>query len=347
MSKRATMTDVAERAGVSQATVSLVLNGVSNARISAATRSRVFAAAEELDYKNRHFPPASPAGQKVIGLFLDEVSATPFATRFIEGARDEAARHDITLALFPTAGNAALEEAALAMLRQTKALGVIYATLLTRRIRLPRHFGGMPLALLNCVEAKNRYPSVTPDDFSGGEAAAELLIAHGHRAIAHLGGEQMLNAARQREAGFRHALARHGVPVIEDFVTRGGWSIRSGRERAHALLSLPRPPSAVFCFNDRMALGCYQAAAEKGLSVPGDLSIVGFDNEDIASQLDPALTTLVLPHDEMARWAVTALVDKSIPAPAASHKIACTLVERASVASAPAGLATQDPNGAS
>ena len=335
MEKRATMQGVAELAGVSQATVSLVLNRVPNARIAKATRRRVLEAAESLGYRRGQTHPVPQGRKRIIGLFLDEVSTTPFAAPFIESARDEAALQDVVVAIFCTGADPALEQAAIELLAEQKAIGLIYASLLTRQVSVPDSFGELPLVLLNCYERKLRYPSVVPGDIVGGYTGTETLLRAGHRRIAHLAGEPLLEAAVDREKGFRQAMEKWAVPEEDRIVTAGGWTIRAGRERALALLSQPHPPTAIFCFNDRMAIGCYEAARELGLRVPEDLSVVGFDNEDLAANLSPPLSTMVLPHDEMARWAVAQLLDGHDAMDRDERlrkiKIECELVERGSV----------------
>ena len=337
MEKRATMHEVAELAGVSQATVSLVLNGVPNARVSKATRRRVQDAADQLGYRRGKAHTVPPGRQRVIGLFIDEVSTTPFAAQFLEGARDEAALQDVTVATFCTGNSPALEQAGLDMLVAQNAIGAIYTTLMTREVIVPNAFSALPLVLLNCYEKRLHHPSAVPGDIVGGYAATEALIKAGHTRIAHLAGEHLTaEAAIDREKGFRQAMEKAGIPVDESLVTLGGWSIRAGRERALALLSRSDRPTAIFCFNDRMAIGCYEAARILGLQIPQDLSIVGFDNEDIAASMDPPLSTMILPHDEMARWAVGQLLDDFDDLDADERlqklKIECEFIERNSIA---------------
>jgi len=333
--KRATMVDVAELAGVSQATVSLVLNGVPNARVSKATRRRVIEAAETLSYRRGKAHPVPEGRKRVIGLMLDEVSTTPFATPFIEGARDEAALQGVTVAVFCTRSDPALEQAAIDLLVSQKTIGIIYASLITRQVTVPEAFSELPLVLLNCYERKLRYPSVVPGDLVGGYAATQALLRAGHRRIAHMTGEIIVEAAIDREKGFRQAMAEWQVPVDESLVMQAGWTIRGGRETALALMSLPEPPTAIFCFNDRMAMGCYEAARMLGRSVPQDVSVVGFDDEDIAANMEPPLSTMVLPHDEMARWAVAELLDSYNDADQDERlqkiKIECEFIERHSI----------------
>lgn len=336
MEKRATMIDVAERAGVSQATVSLVLNGVPNARVSRATRRRVHEAAEELGYRKGKGHPVPEDRARVIGLLIDEVTTTPFAAPFIEGARDEAALEEVTVATFCTSSDPVLEKAAVELLTAQRTLGIIYASLITRQVSVPDYLSGLPVVLLNCYEKKLRYASVVPSDIAGGYMATEALLRAGHRRIAHLKGEEWLEATADRENGFRQAMAHWGVAVDEDLVIPGGWTMAAGRDLARHLLSLPEPPTAIFCFNDRMAIGAYEAARGAGFRIPEDLSVVGFDNENLVAYLEPGLTTMVLPHSEMARWAVGHLLDSYGSADAADRvqkvKIECELVPRASIA---------------
>lgn len=330
------MVEVAELAGVSQATVSLVLNGVPNARVSKATRRRVLEAAEQLGYRKGKAHPVPEGRKRVIGLMLDEVSTTPFAAPFIEGARDEAALQDVTVAMFCTRSDPALEQAAIDLLSSQKTIGIIYGSLITRQVTVPDAFAELPLVLLNCYERKLRYPSVVPGDIVGGYAATKALLAAGHRHIAHMAGEYIIDAAVDRDKGFRQAMAEFDARVDETLVTPGGWTIRAGRERALALLSQPNRPSAIFCFNDRMAIGCYEAARILDLRIPQDLSIVGFDDEDLAANMDPPLSTMVLPHDEMARWAVAELLEGYSAADQDERlqkvKIECEFIERESIA---------------
>lgn len=342
MAKRPTMIDIGERAGVSQATVSLVLNRVANARVAEATRQRVLDAAEALGYRKgpQHHVPENKT--RVIGLLIDEVTTTPFATPFIEGAREEAALQDVVVATFSTRGDPKLEALALDMLLQHQIIGVLYASLVTRPAEPPERLRDVPTVMVNCYDKARRYPSVVPADVTGGFAATEALLKAGHRRIGHLAGESWIKAAEDRERGYRQALASWDVPVDEALILRGGWTIPGGRELTLRVLDTPNPPTAIFAFNDRMAVGAYDALRSRGLRVPDDVSVVGFDDEDISAYLDPPLSTMVLPHEEMARWAVGALLDEQLPAPASRRiKIECPLVSRASIGPVPVRSAAE------
>lgn len=322
------MTEIAQKAGVSQATVSLVLNEVANARIAAATRQKVQAIAAELGYTRR--ATLQRAGAPVIGLLIDEVVTTPFAPPFIEGARLEAAAQGALVLVCCTGGDPMVEAATIETLRGTRLQGLIYATIVTRTVRVPEGLDGIPTVLLNCHAARSALPSVIPGDLIGGFNATMALVRAGHRRIAHIPGESWSEAARDRETGWRRALASADLPADPDLLGPQAWTATSGRASALHLLDSKDPPTAIFCFNDRVALGVYEAAAERGLKIPGDLSVIGFDNDDIAATLVPPLTTLVLPHDEMARWAVDRLLSPAGSAPL-RMKVDCELIERGSV----------------
>ncbi len=336
MTKRATMNDIAQVAGVSQATVSLVLNEVPNARVSAATRARVKALAEGLGYGRGGLAGRALAGRaldtRVIGMLIDDVTGTPFAAPLIDGARLAAAAQGCVVATFCTGSDPAMEQAALQVLAATGLVGVLYATLVTRMVQPPAGLAGLPVVLLNCHDKARQFASVTPGDVTAGFAATEVLIGAGHRRIAHLAGEDWGEAARDRALGYRRALTSHDVRFDPALLVGPAWTVASGRERTLQLLDLAQPPTAIFCFNDRVAIGCYEALAARGLRVPEDMSVMGFDNDDLVANLQPPLSTMVLPHDEMARWAVAQLLERGDkPLAARRAKIDCEPCLRGSV----------------
>jgi LacI family transcriptional regulator len=334
--RRATMSDVAKRAGVSQATVSLVMNGVGGVRISAATRARVLEAAEALGYQ---------AGRRVIGsntlrsigMLVDEVSTSPFATPLFEGAREVAAQHGCVLNIVMTRSEAWLEDAALDLLLGQPTVGIIYATLSTRSVRPPERLRPIPTVLLNCHSDDPHFPSVVPADVLGARSATEALLKAGHRRIAFINGEHWMEAARDRAQGYRQALSRWRVPFDPKLVRTGKWLLREAYDQTQALMALPDPPTAIFCASDRMAIGCYEALRDMGKLIPTDVSVVGYDDDWMASHLKPELTTVLLPHEEMGRWAAEYLLSP----PAAGTplekirpiQLECPLIERGSIVS--------------
>jgi LacI family transcriptional regulator len=327
--KRATMIDVARAAGVSQATVSLVLNNVAHARVSTKTRAKVAAVAAALGYSRKPATTMS-IGAPVIGMLIDELSTTPFSAPLIEGARDEAAAQGALLAVICTRADPEAEAAALEMLGQTNLLGILYTTLVTRAVTVSARMAMQPLVLLNCHDTSRRFPSVRPADVSGAFAAVTALITAGHRRIAHLAGEDWGEASRDRAKGYRQALATADIGIDPTLTAQPVWTVDSGRAATARLLKLPDPPTAFFCFNDRAAIGCYEAIAQAGLQVPRDISVVGFDNEDLVAHLSPPLTTMILPHDDMGRWSVQVLTGAQTGGPR-QVKMDCPIVLRQSI----------------
>ena len=330
------MSDIARRVGVSQATVSLVLNKIPGTRISQETRRRVLEAAQEIGYRKG---PAIQPGARVIGLLINELTTSQHLNSLLEGARDEATANDCLIAVISTLGDPDVEAAALRYLTAQPLVGVLYATLLTRGVTLPEPLREIPTVLLNCHAAGDRVPSVVPGDIAGGFAATAALLEAGHRRVAMICSEDWIEASRDRLKGYRQALATYDIAPDPNLVVKGGWTLAGGRTQALRLLDLPDPPTAIFCFCDRVALGAYEAAAARGLRIPDELSIIGFDDENFAADMAPPLTTLVLPHEEMARWAVGRLLDSDGAADASPIfrriKMECQLVHRGSVSAPP------------
>lgn len=331
--KKPTMSDIARAVGVSQATVSLVLNNAPGTRISLVTRERVLKVASGLGYEK--LPHPHEPGP-VIGLLINELTTSQHAASLLEGVRDEASAHDCLVIVIATQGILEVEAEAINYLTARPLLGVIYATLLTQAVDPPDRLRDIPTVLLNCHSLKKAYPSVVPSDVVGGFTATSALLAAGHTRVAIINGEDWIPASHDRLLGYRQALVTHDLAVDSALIVSGGWTLASGREQAHRLLELADPPSAIFCYCDRMALGAYEAVLSRGLKIPDDVSIVGFDDEIFAADMNPPLSTVLLPHEEMARWAVSRLLERST-FPAAHQKyqklkMECKLVVRQSIA---------------
>ena len=349
-SRRPTMTDVAKAAGVSQSTVSMALNNVSSARLSDATRAKVLSAAVELGYRlprregsADEVLPADAAGPRrnLIGYLVDEISTSPHPVVSVDGARDAAWEHGCVLSVFVTRSNADQEAAAIAALRaHPQLLGVVYSTIFTRAAQVPDALREVPTVLLNCHDDSGRFPTIVPGEVGGGHAATDHLIGAGHSRIGFINGEPWMEASKDRLKGYRRALATADLPFDPALVRDGDWMNSGGFDGTMALMALPRPPSAIFCANDLMAIGAFEALAQLGKKVPEDVSLIGYDDQEISRHTHPPLTTMVLPNYEMGRAAVEALLAESASADAgprasghrrALTKIDCPLVERESV----------------
>lgn len=328
------MMDVAAMAGVSQATVSLVLNGSPGAKLTEATRRRVREAAEELGYKFvRRGSVAAPNGQSTIIFIADEVTTDPWMALAFEGARDKALEYGVNVFLTVSHGDVDAETAIISQMNQVPALGVIYGTILTRLVELPPAVEKSRAVLLNCYDARRRLPSVLPGDLLGGRVATERLLAAGRRRVGFINGQQGIDASRDRLKGYKQALASNDIPFDASLVRSGNWEPSTGYDWTHDLMGMDNPPDAIFCANDMMALGCIEALNERGLKVPDDIAVIGFDDRPIAQFTHPPLTTLILPHYEMGEIAAEMLMDLAggLEAGPNQIKVECELVERQSV----------------
>lgn len=343
-SKRVTMTDVARMAGCSQSTVSVVLNNTPGIIIGSDTRKRVAKAAKKLGYMHQRTGSGTISRPRQISIVFDYLATSPEAVVSIDGAREGAWLSGHVVSAFQTLNDERMEPITLAAAMGPTVEAVIYATIMTREVKVPDvlYETKLPVILLNCYSQDRHFPSVLPGEVAGGHLATQTLTSAGHKRIAHITGEMWMDAAKDRLKGYRQALASAEIPFDPELVRKGNWQTSSGYMHTVDLMKLPNPPTAIFCSNDRMAIGCYEALKEFGLRIPQDVSVVGYDDEEIAGQLSPPLTSLILPHREMGRWAVeTALENLSTSLqrdPFPLVKLECVRVERDSV-NVPAGQA--------
>lgn len=346
--QRVGIRDVAREAGVSVTTVSHILNNVESARVSEKTRLRVKATAARLDYGPNLIARGLRRQQSdMIGLLSEEIATTPHAGRIILGAENVARAHGLTLVLINTTRESTdIERDVHSLLRQ-QVDGVLYATMYHREVDVPVALLGVPTVLIDAEDRAGRVPSVVPDEEGGAHAAVIELLSAGHRRIGFATNTDNVPATRGRLAGYAQALSEAGVGVDPELIVARESETHGGHQAALELLSQADRPTALFCYNDRMAMGAYRAAAELGLRIPADLSIVGFDNQElIAEGLFPPLTTVALPHLEMGEWAVERLTTMISDQPTQDHDpedqdalavfkpavLKCPLVPRSSVA---------------
>lgn len=329
-----TMMDVAARAGVSQATVSLVLNDSAGARLTDATKERVREVAEELGYKlSRRGQKKSPSTDKLIVFVADEVATDPWTPLIFEGARSKALEFGVTMTMAVMRGEKDLEGQLLDQLSHKPHLGLIYATMLTRLVEPPKVFFDMPSVLVNCYDKRRKLPSVVPGELLGGRTATEQLIRAGRKRIALINGQEGIDASRDRLRGYRQALSTADIPFDPALVYPGNWEPSAGYEGTMKFMAMEDPPDGIFCANDMMALGCYDALKELGKRIPEDVAVIGFDDREIAQFMRPPLTTLVLPHYEMGALAAEMLLEVAggLSSGLDQIKVECPLVPRESV----------------
>lgn len=327
------MMDVAAAAGVSQATVSLVLSGGKSGRLADETRKRVVEAAQTLGYKFvRREQRTAPGRPSTIIFIADESITDPWMSLAFEGARDRALEVGINMLMGVSHADADVETSLLAGLGNVGVLGLIYGTILTRQVQIPPALARHRLVLVNCYDEERNVHSVLPGDVLGGRAATEHLLERGCKRVALINGQQGVDAARDRLKGYKQALASNDIPFDPALVRPGNWEPSAGYEMTKELMALDNPPDGIFCANDMMALGCYDALRELGKRVPHDVAVIGFDDREIAQYMHPPLSTLVLPLYEMGRTAVELLLDDAggLHSSATRIKVECALVERQS-----------------
>ncbi len=312
------MHDVARLAGVSQTTVSFVVNSVASANIPEETQARVWAAIKELGYRpNAMARSLRSQRSHTIGFLSDEIATTPDAGKIIQGAQDAAWAGDKMLLVINTGSHADIENAAVEMLLERQVEGIVYATMYHRPVTPPPALSQVPVVLLNCYVEDRSLPSVVP------------------RRIGFITQIDPIPATFGRLEGYKHALSAQNLLFDPQLVCAGSSSAAEGYRCALELMRLPEPPTALFCFKDLMAMGAYDALRKLGLSIPHDVAIVGFDNQElIAAHLHPPLSTLELPHYQMGEWAVQYLVEHAervLAETPIQHTITCPYIERLSV----------------
>ena len=349
VSKRVTMTDIARVAGCSQATVSFVLNKTPGIKLAAETRERVIEAARSLGYAAPSFAHLDtadilmPAIDGKIGFVVDQLATSPEAVVAIEGARQASWNAGNIILVAQTLNDPEMEPRTIRALREQGVSALIYMAIFTREVVLPAavYELDIPVVLVNCYTADHAFPAVVPSEIAGGQHSTRHLIQHGHRRIGTITGEPWMEAAKDRLKGYRRALATADIPFDPELVVEGDWSASAGYAATKELLTLDDPPTAIFCQNDRTAIGCYEALKEAGMRIPEDISVIGYDDEEISRHLHPQLTTSVLPHRAMGRWAIEQL-DSFAQSSGTRYpitKLECPLVERLSVAKCTAKLA--------
>lgn len=299
------MKDIAQAAGVTESTVSRAL--ADSPRVKPETRVRIQQLARDLGY----VPSAIARGlatrrTSTLGVVLMDVADT-FNAEVLLAIDKQAGEHGYSVILSTCGLDARREERAIRLLLQHRVDAVIVADPLAADSSLAELQGlDVPVILIN----RRNYPyAVGTDSVLAARVAVEHLLDVGHTRIGYIGGARSVAESNDREIGYRLALQARGIVPDPSLIVPGdGWA-EGGRRGLEQLLCLPNPPTAVFCFNDQTAAGVLLTAYRAGIPVPADLSVVGFDDSMLASYLVPPLTTMAQQRDELARLALTMLVD--------------------------------------
>lgn len=307
-----TIKTVAERACVSLKTVSRVLSAPDT--VSEKTRSKVLAAVKELNFVPDRRAQAMRSGRSgVIGLLTDVVASTPCSIDIVKGVEEALAARHMSLLIGNMENRSESSNSILRSFRAGRVEGVIYAASYHREAIgfEPLH---LPSVMVNCFNRDVGLPTVIPDEEGGGYRVGTHLIALGHRRIVYLTLSPEIEATRLRLAGLVRALCEAGLAVPDDLAVpgqsgTGAFVQEQAFVAAKALLSRADRPTAIFCGNDEMAMQVYNAANQLGITIPSDLSVVGFDDHRLFSEgLRPSLTTVALPYVTMGRLAVEVLL---------------------------------------
>ena len=337
MNRRATSDDVAKRAGVSRTAVSLVLNGHGAGNIAPATQEAIRRAARELAYTpNSAARSLRSRRTQTIGVVTDAIATSAFGGGQLAGAIDVAREAGYLLLVLDTHSDDERGHPAFDLLQARQVDGLMFAAKDMRAYRAPAAMRQLPSVMTNSFEPDNAVTGICCDEEAGGRAAAQLLLDNGHRDITMISGTGDEIATQLRRRGYLAALEAAGLPPAPPIP--GGWTIRDGYRAGREALTRPDRPTGLVCPNDRAAAGVLLAARDLGIDVPGDLSVVGYDDdENVAAVIVPALTTVAIPHEAMGSEGMRrllALIDGAESEPE-RVVVPCPVVIRESVATAP------------
>ena len=331
--RRYTIQDIAKEAKVGVGTVSRVLNDDPNVKNK--TREHVQAVITKLGYQPNYMA-RSLRSQKsnTIGFISDAVATTPFAVNMIKGAQDAAWKQNKLLLIVDADNNPEIREKAIDSMLEREVEGIVYAAMFHQEIQPSKKLGVVPTVLVDCFDKNSSFLAAVPDEKQGGYTATKELITHGHQRIGHISNDPLnmiYPAAGLRFQGYCEALEEANIPFEQELIREGSEGKVGGYAKALELFQTNNPPTALYCGTDRIAMGAYEALKSLGLRIPEDVSVIGFDNQEvIAEQLYPRLTTVALPHEEMGRWAINQLLSSKVANPR-KELISCPLIKRDSV----------------
>ncbi|MFM2481146.1 LacI family DNA-binding transcriptional regulator [Celerinatantimonas sp. YJH-8] len=305
------MKDIAVLAGVSQPTVSIILNNSDRVRIAEETRQRVLNAAQQLGYVTRK-PTLHSRLHHRIAFVVNSINMHDPFLNAVVAAREQAWQYNHVLVVFDYEEQSDIQQSLIDELSTGDYCALIYARNMLEAVDCFDLPFPLPTVMLNCYskDPETKIPAILPADLAGGFNITNHLISQGYKRIAYLGGEPWAEPSQQRLEGYKQALLQADYIPREELIGYGNWSVQQSYLQTQRFLALSAPPDAIFCASDLMAVGCYQAIANAGLSIPEDVAIAGYDNQLLASELTPDLTSIDLPYDDMARLAVNRLLDK-------------------------------------
>lgn len=301
-----TIRDVARLAEVSLGTVSKVIN--KKGAVSPRLTQRVLHAMEVLDYHPDQIARSLKVRQsQTIGMVIPDIT-NPFFTEVIRGVENEARAHGYSLILCDSNEDPILEQANLNTLFSRRVDGVLLAPTDAQiaQDRLTRR--RFPVVFFDRIPPSFTGSAVVTDNLGAAFEATQHLISLGHRHLAIITGRLNLSNGLDRLEGFRKALQQAALPLREEYLRHGDFQLESGYRCGLELLQLAVPPTAIFCCNNQMTLGLMRALVEMGLTCPGHVSVLGFDDFEWAANFSPRLTTVAQPSFEVGKQAMQMLL---------------------------------------
>jgi DNA-binding LacI/PurR family transcriptional regulator len=330
-----TIYDIAKSAGVAKSTVANALTG--KGKVSAATRQRILQCAQEMGYRpNVLARNLSQHKTLTIALVLPTIT-NPFYPEILEAIENIVREHEYQTLFCNTHGNFAIGRQQMERLMSRWVDGYVIMGASMYIADIMRYFQqGVPIVLCDWQENESPegIPQVSVDFYRAGQLAAEHLLSLGHRHIAVIYDEPQ---QRLRLEGFHSVLQAAGIALPAALISRGDSTLESGYSATKKLLACPERPTAIFATNDWMALGAMEAAADEGLRIPQDISIIGLDDITVSAHLRPPLTTIAVPKSQLAKEATELLFAqiKGESDTAVSRLVAPYLVLRRSTAFPP------------
>ena len=307
--KRVDISDVAARAGVSPTTVSHVISG--RRPVSEATQARVRAVMNELGWEpNQVARSLRMRRTHTIALIVPDIT-NPFYPAVARGLLDVVSEPGYQVLIGNTEGESAAERAAVTQMVTRSVDAIVFAGYYSKASDVEAAVAaGIPVALMGGRRAEPGIDVLSSDDLAAGEIATRYLIGRGYRRIGFITGPSGEGPPADRVKGYRHALSEAGIRFSRELVVRGEFSRAGGLQGLHALLQLTKPPRAVLCTNDVVAIGALDAARERALRVPDDIAVMGFDDIEAAAMISPSLTTVSGDPREQGRAVGQVLLDR-------------------------------------
>ena len=325
----ATIKDLAKKLNLSVSTVSYALNNGPRP-ISEDVKARVLKAARENGYRpNRVAKSLVTRKTNCVGIVLTKIERNVLMSQFVHlalngivNSAEDLGQDVVILTAYDRTDSAALSH----MARDSRVDGVIY---LAPRPDAVIASIGIPIALVSSA-ASTALPSFTADNRQGISDAIDHLVNLGHTRIAHISGREGTVDADERLDAFKSAMAAKGLSLPESYIQPGLFHIDGGKSSSKKLFALPQPPTAILCANDEIAYGVYLTCQEMGLSIPKDISVIGYDDSPLGTNLHPALTSIRQPIELMGSAACQSIIDQANQKRSVSQKFPTQLIIRAS-----------------